>query len=107
MKPSAVLTGLTVLVAPLLFVQSQPALSQQACSSGPRTTSGECVSQGLVAGATLRSTLITQQKFSYSARLVPPSLYSAYPRPFDYHEYQFYQQVQPGGPFLYSCHPNC
>lgn len=85
----------------------QPAQAQAVCPEG-RTASGQCINPGLGAAARTRAIVNSQQKFSYSSRLVPPSQYNAYPNPFDYREYFFYQQYQPGGPGpFYSCHPNC
>ena len=86
-----------------------PVQAQQRCPFG--RIGNECLNGPLVAGAQTQAIVSTQQKFSYSVPLAlnAPRSRLVGTKPFDYREYQFYQQYQPTGTgtFLYSCHPNC
>ena len=108
MKRIALMTA-TVLAASSLLGQAGPVAAQQRCPLGQKGS--ECLNGPLVAGAQIQAIGSTQQKFSYSVPLAlnAPRQRLIGTKPFDYREYQFYQQYQPTGTgtFLYSCHPNC
>lgn len=109
MKHSSLVQFVGCAVALAAVATVEPAVAQTICPEG-RTLSGACINPGLAASSRARAILATQEKFSYSARLVPPTLYSLYPTTFDYREYYYYQQFQPFNGlngFYLSCHPHC
>lgn len=109
MKHLSLLTLVGCAAVMIVTSAAEIAVAQSVCPEG-RTLSGACINPGLASSARTGAILGTQQKFSYSARLLPPSKYSTHPKAYDYREYYYYQQFQPfNGPggFLYSCHPNC
>ena len=107
MKRTALMMAIALAVS--LVGQAYPAAAQQRCKLGH--IGKECLNGPLVSGAQVQSIVSTQQKFSYSVPLAlnAPRQRLIGTKPFDYREYQFYQQYQPTGTgtFLYSCHPNC
>jgi len=107
MKRTAFMTAIALAVP--LVGQTFPASAQQKCQFGH--IGKDCLNGPLVSGAQIQAIGSTQQKFSYSVPLAlnAPRQRLIGTKPFDYREYQFYQQYQPTGTgtFLYSCHPNC
>jgi hypothetical protein len=108
MKRIALITAIA-LAASSLLGSTGPTAAQQRCPFGHKGS--ECLNGPLVASAQTQAIVSTQQKFSYSVPLAlnAPRQRLIGTKPFDYREYQFYQQYQPTGTgaFLYSCHPNC
>jgi len=107
MKRTALMTAIALAVS--LVGQNFEASAQQRCPFGH--LGKECLNGPLVSGAQIQAIDSTQQKFSYSVPLAlnAPRQRLIGTKPFDYREYQFYQQYRPTGTgaFLYSCHPNC
>jgi hypothetical protein len=108
MKRTALLTAIALAVSSLI-APIDMASAQQRCPFGH--IGNDCINGPLVAGAQLQAIISTQQKFSYSVPLAlnAPRARVEGVKPFDYREYYYYQQYQPGGTggFFYSCHPHC